>query len=67
MVVHEKSKLIYKNNIFEAKDIQDYIDNIKSILLTKDNIFDNVIAIEKSRTDFCNFCSDGFENSVYYN
>lgn len=49
MVVHEKSKLIYKNNIFEAKDIQDYIDNIKSILLTKDNIFDNVIAIESER------------------
>lgn len=49
MVVHEKSKLIYKNNIFEAKDIQDYIDNIKSILLTKDNIFDNVIAIESEK------------------
>lgn len=49
MVVHEKSKLIYKNNIFEAKEIQDYIDNIKSILLTKDNIFDNVIAIESEK------------------
>ena len=49
MVVHEKSKLIYKNNIFEAKDIQDSIDNIKSILLTKDNIFDNVIAIESEK------------------
>ena len=49
MVVHEKSKLIYKNNIFEAKDIQDYIDNIKSILLTKDKIFDNVIAIESEK------------------
>lgn len=49
MVVHEKSKLIYKNNIFETKDIQDYIDNIKSILLTKDNIFDNVIAIESEK------------------
>ena len=46
MVVHEKSKLIYKNNIFEAKDIQDYIDNIKSILLTKDNIFDTYYKYE---------------------